>query len=75
MNKGQMLNYVKVINTLDASQGRLSVSGITRKTILPGKNRSHYQSGISFSAKQEGVEGRSAEPDNVIFGQEGRSTR
>lgn len=41
--------FVKVVNTLEPSQG--SVSGFTRKTKLTGKVRSAYQSVISFSNK------------------------
>lgn len=45
------IKYVKVISTLEPSQG--SKSALTRKTKLPDKKRSAYQSAISFSKHLE----------------------
>ena len=41
------MKYVKVIGTLEPSQG--SKSALTRKTKLPDKMRSAYHSAIQFS--------------------------
>jgi len=61
-SKGAVKRFVKVINTLNPSHE--SASAFTRKTKLPGKVRSAYQSNISFSHK---MEEQSNEKHNLTF--------